>query len=197
MNPPELTTEYPEIAAILERDRDLWVFAYGSLMWNPGVPVAETRTARLRGFHRCFRVASTRYRGTPERPGALLGLDRGGSCRGLALRLSPGDRREALDALWKREMTGRVYRPRLVPTTLVDDGTRVRALTFVIDGDGPGGDRELDITLLARRVLEASGERGSNLDYLLETRGSLEAMGIRDAAVTRLSREVERLRRGD
>ena len=83
---------------------DLWVFGYGSLMWNPGIPHVETRVGTLHGFHRRFCIWSSRYRGTVERPGLVLGLDRGGSCRGLLFRVPPGEVETALDYLHQREL---------------------------------------------------------------------------------------------
>ena len=97
---------------------DLWVFGYGSLMWNPGFPFAERHAATLPGYHRSFCVASHRYRGTPERPGLVLGLDRGGSCRGIVFRVAAADVPVALDYLWEREMDNRVYLPKLLQVRL-------------------------------------------------------------------------------
>src|SRR5437588_7990862 len=99
---------------ISEPDQDLWVFGYGSLMWRPGFDFIERELAWLRGYHRALCIYSHVYRGTPERPGLVLGLDRGGSCHGIAYRLPPGRVGETLDRIWAREMTGRVYEMRRV-----------------------------------------------------------------------------------
>ena len=107
---------------------DLWVFGYGSLMWDPGFGFVRSASARLHGYHRAFCVYSTRYRGTPERPGLVLGLDRGGCCRGIAFLIAEAEVGRVLENLWAREMPRLVYRPRLVP---VDVGAeKVNALTF-------------------------------------------------------------------
>src|SRR5260370_40018264 len=96
----------PAIAALRVGSEPVWVFAYGSLMWNPEIGFAEARRGVLHGYHRSFCLYSRDYRGTPERPGLVLGLDRGGSCRGIVYRLGPDRVGEALDRIWAREMTG-------------------------------------------------------------------------------------------
>ena len=102
------------IAALRSGGEPVWVFAYGSLMWNPEIAFAEARPGFLHGYHRSFCLYSRDYRGTPERPGLVLGLDRGGSCRGIVYRLPPDRVGETLDRIWAREMTGQVYRMRRV-----------------------------------------------------------------------------------
>ena len=109
-----------------------WVFGYGSLMWDPGFPAAERQPALLRGYHRDMCILSLRYRGTPERPGLVLGLRLRGSCRGIAYRVEDADWPEARAYLHQREMVTYAYRPRRVPTTLAD-GRRVVCHTFVAD----------------------------------------------------------------
>ena len=104
----------PEIAHCLANGSDLWLFGYGSLMWNPGFPHRVAEPALLHGWHRSFCIYSHRYRGTPERPGLVLGLDRGGSCRGMAFRVGAAHAAEALHYLWEREMVGGVYHMREV-----------------------------------------------------------------------------------
>ncbi len=110
----------------------LWVFAYGSLMWEPSFPCAEVRPALLCGYHRSLCILSIRNRGTEARPGLVLGLDRGGSCAGRALRVAPGHHASTLAYLERREMATRSYRPKLLPVRL-DGGGRVMALAFVAD----------------------------------------------------------------
>ena len=106
----------PEIAALRDSAEPVWIFAYGSLMWDPDFPRAEAEPALLRGYHRSFCLYSYDYRGTRTRPGLTLGLDRGGACRGIVLRLPPETLAEAIDRLWAREMTApRVYDMRLLP----------------------------------------------------------------------------------
>ena len=113
--------------------RDFWVFGYGSLMWNPGFPFEERRHAILPGFHRRFCIRSTIYRGTPEQPGLVLGIDAGGECNGMAFRVA-GDQREAvLTYLYDRELPNKVYTPTWVSVLI--DGVLTEALTFVVKRD--------------------------------------------------------------
>src|SRR6185437_5147948 len=120
MTPDEYVSIYPvdpmppAIAALRDAAEPVWVFAYGSLMWNPGFAFAEARRGRLHGYHRAFCLYSRDYRGTPERPGLVLGLDRGGACDGVVYRLPAEGTGAAFDRIWAREMTGRVYEMRRV-----------------------------------------------------------------------------------
>jgi len=109
---------------------DLWVFGYGSLMWDPGFPFRRWAPALIFGYHRALCIASNRWRGTPERPGLVLGLERGGACHGIAFRVAQRDVATVLDALWAREMRRPVYRARLVRTRLPD--REVKALAFIV-----------------------------------------------------------------
>ncbi|WP_328702976.1 gamma-glutamylcyclotransferase [Arenibaculum pallidiluteum] len=173
----------PEILA-LPPGRDLWVFAYGSLMWDPGFVHAETRPALLRGYHREFCVSSHRYRGTLERPGLVLGLDRGGSCRGLAFRVEAATVPDALAYLWDREMSSGVYRPRMVPISTA--GGRLLACAFLADPRHRQYCGALSLDDVAGRIRECCGERGPNIDYLANTVVHLHALGIRDARLEAL-----------
>jgi glutathione-specific gamma-glutamylcyclotransferase len=156
----------------------LWVFGYGSLMWSPGFPVSERVSALLRGWHRRFCVVSHVYRGTPEKPGLVLGLDRGGACRGLAMRVEPAHARKALDYLWDREMITRVYRPmwRVIET----EHGKLRAATFVADREHEHYVPERDPAWAARTIADAIGRNGSNRDYLKATLAELDQLGIHD-----------------
>ncbi|HYD68457.1 gamma-glutamylcyclotransferase [Azospirillum sp.] len=172
---------------------DLWVFAYGSLMWNPGFPFEERHAAVLHGYHRRFCVSSHRYRGTPERPGLVLGLDRGGSCRGIAFRVAAGNVPAALDYLWEREMITRVYRPKRLPVHVLGGGPVVEACTFVVDRRHRQYCGCLDETHMAERIAGCCGERGPNVEYLANTVDHLEQLGIHDARLARLMAAVRRL----
>lgn len=171
---------------------DLWVFGYGSLMWNPGFPHLERQQAVLKGYHRHFCVASYRYRGTPDNPGLVLGLDRGGACRGIVFRVAAAEVPATLDYLWDREMSTRVYRPKLLPVRL-PCGRSVTACTFVVDRAHRQYCRDLDDEAVVRRIAGCCGERGPNLDYLANTVEHLDALGIRDARLVRL---LDAARRG-
>src|SRR5919198_1523830 len=126
--------------------RDFWVFGYGSLMWSPCFAYRERRLARVHGYYRALCILSTRYRGTHRKPGLVMGLCRGGSCWGMAYRISRSEVGRSLARLWNREMPRRVYEPRLVPTTL-PGGRRVQALAFIADPDHPSYVRELALSL--------------------------------------------------
>lgn len=167
---------------------DLWVFAYGSLMWRPGFAFAEKRLVRIFGFHRSLCISSHHYRGTPERPGLVLGLDRGGCCWGLALR-APAEQAEAVLAyLWEREMITQAYRP--LELNLYDPAGTVAAsgLAFVARRDHDQYCGGLSDARIVDRVRRACGDAGSNLDYLSETVQGLERLGAPDRRLARLAR---------
>jgi cation transport protein ChaC len=162
-----------------------WVFAYGSLIWNPDFPFAERKPASLSGYHRRFCIRSTRYRGTPEAPGLVLGLDRGGSCRGVAFLVAAEHAPATLAALDAREIPDPVYRRRLLPVRL-SCGTTVPALTYVARRDWPGYCRP-DAAQAAALIARAAGSRGSNREYLLRTLHGLQAAGIADRGLGALA----------
>ncbi len=164
---------------------DLWIFGYGSLMWDPGFPHVECATAVLKGWRRAFCVKSIAHRGTVERPGLVLGLAQGGTCRGTAYRVAP-ENVEAVQAyLFERERRRYdAYVERIVPIRLA---TRwVAAQTYVVETGASGYAGELPDDEIVRRILAAQGERGPNFDYLERTVQQLQAMGIREPALERL-----------
>jgi cation transport protein ChaC len=165
-----------------------WIFGYGSLIWDPGFEPLEQRLGQVHGYHRAFCIRSTRYRGTPERPGVVLGLDRGGSCIGVALRIRPDARRRTVAALYEREMTGGVYLPRMLSVAL--GGTRrVQALAFVANRDAAAYERLSDDEIL-QRLTGCCGQRGRNLDYALRTLHSLAERGVHCPHLGRLGRRL-------
>jgi cation transport protein ChaC len=167
---------------------DLWVFGYGSLMWNPEFPYVERRQALLRGYHRRFCVYSHRYRGTPDRPGLVLGLDRGGSCRGIAFRVEPPHVEATIDLLWDREMVSGVYEPKIIKVATTEG--RIPACTFVADRAHRQYCGELGPADVVRFIRQGIGERGPNLDYLANTVDHLRELGIVDQGLERLLVEV-------
>lgn len=169
-----------------------WIFAYGSLLWNPLFPVAEMRPATLRGLHRRFCLWSLASRGTPERPGLVLGLERGGTCRGVALRLPAPLALDELHLLWRREMVVGSYRPRWVSVDA--DGRDLTALTFVVRRDHPQYAGRLPQERLVEVLATARGAFGSSSDYLERTRIALVAHGIVDPYLDELARRVAALR---
>jgi len=159
-------------------DEDLWVFGYGSLMWNPEFEYVDKQLVLLRGYHRSLCVSSTRHRGTPEEPGLVLGLAPGGACYGMAFRVERKLVAQTLLALWHREMRSGTYKPRLVNVGVACQ--RARALTFVVDRSHRNYADALGVDEIARRVVHCRGQRGPNLDYLLNTAAHLQALGVAD-----------------
>ncbi|MGI9303192.1 MAG: gamma-glutamylcyclotransferase [Gammaproteobacteria bacterium] len=168
---------------------DLWVFGYGSLMWNPGFVFAETHIARLFGYHRALCVWSWVYRGTRDQPGLVLGLDTGGSCKGRAFRVRERDRSAVLAYLYEREMIAYAYTPCVRPVRF---GRRcAQALTFVVDRAHRQYAGKLSAQDTARIIRAAAGDKGDNLEYLLNTAKHLRELGIRDKALCDLMRVLE------
>ena len=176
-----------EIAQFLEDAPagDLWVFGYGSLMWSPGFRHAEQRAGLVRGYHRALCILSNRYRGTPEKPGLVMGLCRGGSCWGMAFRVPAARVRRVLRALWKREMLNKVYVPTLVPVT-VGPRRRIRALAFVADTSHRQFVRELNLHGRARLVAQGIGQRGRCVDYIRNTLEHMLELGVNDPHLARV-----------
>ncbi|MDH3230908.1 MAG: gamma-glutamylcyclotransferase [Alphaproteobacteria bacterium] len=170
-------------------DSDIRVFAYGSLMWNPGFEHAGSQTALLHGWHRSFCVYSHRYRGTPDRPGLVLGLDRGGSCRGIVYRVARARARDTLAYLWDREMVLGVYRPRLVYPRF--EGERIACHAFTVDRRHRQYAGGLAMDEMVRLIRQGVGKGGHNRDYLAHTVSHLDFLGITDGPLHRLHALVE------
>jgi cation transport protein ChaC len=162
----------------------LWVFGYGSLMWDPGFPYVRWAPALIHGYHRAMCISSSRWRGTPERPGLVLGLDRGGACRGIAFQVAADDAVFALQGLWAREMRRRIYLPRLLRARLPDK--TVQALAFVADPQHAEYSGHLTLEQTAERIANCRGARGPNLEYLVRTIEHLAELGVRDHYLSRL-----------
>ncbi|KQS77658.1 gamma-glutamyl cyclotransferase [Rhizobium sp. Leaf384] len=171
---------------------DIWVFGYGSLMWNPGFAFVEQIRARVFGYRRALCVRSQVHRGTAERPGLVLGLDRGGSCLGMAFRIAGGDREAVIAYLRERELVTHVYKERLVPLRLAD-GRTVTALAYVIDRAHLQYAGALQADEAALIVAQARGRSGENVDYVMNTLDHLRAMGIRDHWLEEVGRGVQTL----
>lgn len=171
-----------------------WVFGYGSLIWNPGFAYRQAVLARIHGYRRSFCIRSARYRGTPENPGVVLGLAQGGSCIGMAFRLDPADRAQAVKSLYEREMPGQLYVPRMIEVHPIAAANprpagAVRALTFVANTAHPAFGVLPEAEVL-RRLLHCSGERGSNLEYALRTHQSLQTHGVRCTVLDHLMQRL-------
>jgi cation transport protein ChaC len=183
---PLVTRDVPE-ADLLDPDGQLYVFAYGSLIWKPGFAHAGMHPALLRGFHRRFCIWSRSYRGTPEAPGLVLGLARGGACRGVAFRVRAEDAAAVLAYLDEREMNGGVYHRRLVPLRLLDTGQMRQAVAFVADPGAAAYCARLTPEAMASAIAAGQGIMGTNRDYLMNTVSHLRQMGVRDAGLERIA----------
>jgi cation transport protein ChaC len=172
--------------------KDLWVFGYGSLIWRPGFAFLERVEARLIGAHRALCVYSFVHRGTPERPGLVLGLDQGGACRGMAYRVAASARTETIAYLRAREQVTSVYREHTRAIWL--KGTperRVPALCYMVDRGHPQYAGRLTLAQQLHFVRQGHGQSGANRDYVLATVAALEELGLRE---TELHLLAERLK---
>jgi cation transport protein ChaC len=177
-----------EIAALRDDGGPVWIFAYGSLLWDLELRDAATKPALLYGYHRSFCLLSYDYRGTAANPGLTLGLDRGGSCRGAVLRLTT----EALDRIWHREMSGRlVYAARLLRVQTATGARQTVAFTALRSCPDYAGTLPLDEA--ARMILNAAGRRGTCRDYFENTLRHLEQLGLADRPLRRLADRVHAL----
>jgi cation transport protein ChaC len=165
----------------------LWVFGYGSLIWDPGFAVAEARVARLTDWHRSFCMRSIHHRGTPERMGLVLALDRaaGAFCDGVAFRVSQGAEDQTLEALRARELISSAYTEQWLPVR-TRDGHDLLALAYVIDPHHEQYCGGLSLSEQAQIIAQAVGGRGSNRDYLEQTAAHLTQLGIADADLDQL-----------
>jgi glutathione-specific gamma-glutamylcyclotransferase len=165
----------------METMDQFWVFGYGSLMWRPGFAFAVREPALVHGFRRSLCVLSHVHRGTPERPGLVLGLDSGGSCRGVGYRVAAADWEGTLAYLREREQVTMVYREVETRLRLLRSRRTVRALAYVVDRSHPQYAGCLDVGHLVRLVRQGHGGSGPCLDYVVNTVNHLRELGIHDA----------------
>ncbi|MER2510602.1 gamma-glutamylcyclotransferase [Amaricoccus sp.] len=168
-----------------------WVFGYGSLIWNPGFPFAERRRAVLAGYARSFCMTSVHYRGTPERPGLVLALDReeAARCEGVAYRLAPETEAASLAYLRERELVSYAYDEAVLPLRL-EDGREVRAVSYVVNRAHVQYRGGLGLDEQAAIIAAAVGPMGPNADYLARTVAGLAEIGVRDEALAALEKKV-------
>ena len=171
------------------RDKtELWVFGYGSLMWRPGFSYQAQTPGLLKGAHRALCVYSVHYRGTPDQPGLVLGLARGGACRGVAFRVTPGAEEETVAYLREREQITDVYVEAHRTVRLLDgSGRTVRALTYLADPDHPQYAGGLSFEEQLGIVRACCGTAGANAEYVLNTVRHLEEEGVHDAVLAKLA----------
>ncbi len=192
------TTEqyYDELTVLtsLKPNDDLWVFGYGSLMWNPGFAFVEQCDAVLSGFHRSFCLYSHHYRGTFEKPGLVLGLDQGGDCRGSAFRIDAELVDDVVAYLNERELVSYDYLPRYLDIIIAtNEGQLVtKAYTFIADIQSTQYAGGLDIKEKASLIMNAEGIAGLNRDYLINTVRHMRNTGFDDDELLTLLNEVER-----
>ncbi|MEM7214696.1 MAG: gamma-glutamylcyclotransferase [Pseudomonadota bacterium] len=168
---------------------DFWVFGYGSLIWNPGFDHIERKRARLHGLHRSLCIYSWVHRGTQENPGLVLGLDKGGSCQGMAMRARGDDREAIVDYLRARELVTSVYLECWRKITL-DGGETVPALLYRVDRTSPQYASKLNLDHQTEIVRHASGGSGHNVDYVKSTVAAMQSEGIRDYSLEYIDRRL-------
>jgi Uncharacterized protein involved in cation transport len=184
LTPTELLASLRNALAPWEAGTPFWIFAYGSLMWNPKFTWDARHVATIRGYHRSFRLWSRLNRGTPENPGLVLTLECGGSCRGLVYRISPDLVQEQMQLIWKREMTYGSYRPRWLNCLV--GGETIRALCFTVNRECSGYAGAIPEEVMVEAISSAAGHYGPAHDYLFKTVETLHEHGIRDARVEHL-----------
>lgn len=170
---------------------ELWVFGYGSLIWRPGFPYIDRRIARLSGAHRALCVYSWVHRGTPQRPGLVLGLDRGGACHGVAYRVARKAWDGVLDYLRAREQVTAIYLERMRAIRFAD-GSAARALTYLVDRQHDQYAGKLDEETQLRLISGAHGQSGDNRAYVINTAAHLAELGITDRALSQLAARLQR-----
>jgi cation transport protein ChaC len=170
---------------------DLWIFGYGSLMWRPGFDHAESQPAHLHGAHRSLCVYSYVHRGTEEKPGLVLGLDSGGSCRGIAFRVQSASANETMDYLRAREQVTMVYLEAFRSIQLLDGSDRkVQAVCFLVDREHPQYAGRLPITKQAELVKRGQGQSGDNVEYVANTLSHLDDMGLQESALQQVMAQL-------
>ena len=189
MNSEELSNSVKQILKGVNLEKDVWVFGYGSLMWNPDFKLAEKRTGTVIGYHRSLCLKSMVYRGTRDFYGLVFGLDKGVSCQGMAYRIAEKDIHSELLKIWEREMFAGTYIP-----TWVNVNTKqgdISAVTFVINHEHKHYLPNLGLEVIAERVARAEGNCGSCHDYVKNTVKCLHLLGLRDHALEDLLRLIE------
>jgi cation transport protein ChaC len=188
MTDAERAAQIEAILSYAPRPGRVWVFAYGSLIWNPAFHFAERRTARIHGFHRQFCLWARAGRGSPERPGLMLSLESGGSCTGVAYRLERRAAAIELDVIWRREMVTMAYRP--VWTTARTSSGPEPAIAFSANRAHERYVPGLDNAAVARYLATGAGPMGRCCDYLFDTVEHLRQLGIRDRRLEALEAKV-------
>ena len=189
----ELVNERRKIIPDKGIGNDLYVFAYGSLLWNPTVEYEGQFLAKIYGFHRSFCMKTYLGRGSFDNPGLMLGLDKGGSCQGMAFKLKKSNAIKNIDILFQREMVTGAYRPKLLKTKLAN-GKIVLSLAFTVDKKHKNYFGKKDIKIKARMIAKASGFLGSCKEYFDNTLDSLSELNITDNEMNAISNYFEKIK---
>ena len=184
MSPQELSVSFQGMLKGQNLKNGVWVFGYGSLMWNPDFKFTEKLTGLVSGYHRRLCLKSTVYRGTPDCHGLVFGLDQGDSCQGMAFRIATEHLETELQIVWEREMFAETYIPTWVSVQTKEQS--VSAITFVINPEHEHYVPDLALEDVAQRVVRAEGKCGSCLDYVQNTVKCLHQLGLRDPALEQL-----------
>ena len=185
LSPTELLATLRNALEPWEPGTPFWIFAYGSLMWNPEFAWDARHVATIRGYHRAFKIWSRINRGTPENPGLVLTLECGGSCRGLIYRISPDRVQEEMSRIWKREMTFGSYRPKWLNCVVGEE--TIKALAFTVNRACTGYAGQVPMEVVVEAIASARGRYGPAYDYLFKTTETLREHGIRDSRVEHLT----------
>lgn len=188
LSPEELALSRATVLARAESGADVWLFAYGSLIWNPAFHAIERRIGRVHGWHRRFCLWTDVGRGTPEHPGLVLGLESGGSCTGVAYRIAAAEVETELDIVWRREMVTGAYRPTWV--MVGSTSGPVQAIAFVINRRHDRYAGRLSDDAIVSAVAAAAGPLGTCAEYLFSTVTHLAELGLADRALERLAAAV-------
>ncbi len=189
LSPAELQAHQDRMLATAPDKDNIWVFAYGSLIWNPAINVVEQRVGTMYGYHRAFCVRTVVSRGTRRAPGLMLGLERGGACRSPAYRIAKDTLETEITLLFRREMMTNVYRPKWVWMSC--EGQKLPVLAFVMNTRHSLYVGRLPETEVVRIIATARGSLGRCSDYLFQTVESLHAVNIRDRHLEHLARCVK------
>lgn len=187
----ELDSSLGDVLAQAPNRRHVWVFGYGSLLWNPIIDVVDRKSGLVHGYRRRFCMIAPTGRGTPDNPGLILALDAGGSCHGVALKVNPKNVRDELALLWRREMVVGSYIPKWV-TVRTKRGHQA-ALTFVMNRQHNSYRGTWSVQKTARTLATASGVLGSNAEYLFDTLAHLHDLGLDDSRLNDLAKRVRRI----
>lgn len=182
------------ILAEMPANGEIWVFGFGSLMWNPCFSHTACQPATLSGYQRKFHIWTAKARGTPDLPGLGLCLEpvAEGECRGMAYRLDPASLSRDLEALWQREMTTGIYSPIWHPLQLAT-GTEIEAITFVVNSDNRQYAGAMPVAQMAVAIARAHGEYGSCRDYLAQTIDGMASLEVYDHELDELLRQVDEI----